>query len=345
MALNYSPAPNYTSAATKKPAYAPPPVSGNATVGGNTGSGSVLGANTSSAPMQSAPQQASIDYDALIRPALDALDSAIAPLQQGYQDTVSGITKNQETQKAQTNQSIGQQTGVVNQAKTTQQQYEESASDAARRQFSEIQQGLQARYGGTTGTGAFTSELAGSQTLRSLADIKTNAANAQRALDEKNQQIQEIGRIQLQDIDNQTQDQIAKAKNQLDLSLADIRNQKGQLLARKAELAANAMQQYQDAVNKVNENNTAFKQQLYLQQQQAQQSLAAAMEKASAISQAATPEQLVQYIQSLQPLVAQGYQPTVTQQLPGGGSLSLSQPKNDQSSTGLTPDELKQLGL
>lgn len=299
----------------------------------STSSGSGGGGNP---PLTPQPAQPQIDFDALIRPAIEGLDAAIAPLQQGYQDTVNSVNANKQTAIDTTNQSIGQQTNTVNQAKSTQKQYEQSASDAARRQYAEIQQGLQSRYGGTTGTGAFTSELAGGQSLRSLSDIKINAANAQKGLDEKLQQVQEIGRISLRDIENQAMDQTSKAKNQLDMQLADIRNQKGQLMAHKAELAANAIQAYQQTVNQVNQANAQFKQQLYMQQQAAQQSLQSAMQKASRIASAATPEDLTSYVQSLQPLVNQGYSPTVTQKIPaqeGGGSLRLSRNKSSSSSS------------
>ncbi len=325
------------------------------------GSQGVLGASTgpsqnagpaspnyiNNAPQIPQPQQPSIDFDALIAPALAGLDAAIQPLQDQSAANVSSINTNAQSQKDQTNQSIAAQTGTINQAQTQQKQNEQSASDAARRQYSEIQQGLQARYGGTTGTGAFATEQAGTQTLRSMADIKTNAANAQTGLSDKLQQVQEVGRTALQNIDSQTQDQIAKEKANLETQLADIRNQKGQLMAHKAELASQAIQQYQATVNSVNQQNAQFKQQLYVQQQQAQAQLQAALEHANNIASAATPEALMQYVQSLQPLVNAGYSPTVTQGIPassGGGSISLSPTKNSNNITG-DPNVDKGLGL
>ncbi len=281
--------------ATPKPAVSSggvttPPVSG----GNNT------------PPQIPPPQQPNIDFNALIQPALDALDAAIPGLNQTEADQEAGIKQNQQTSLDTANQGIASQTGIINQAQTQQTQNEQSASDAARRQYAEIQQGLQARYGGTTGTGAFASDLSGSQTLRSLSDIKTAAANAQTQLSQKLQEVQAAGQTQLKQINDQASQSIAQAKDNLQAQLSDIRNQKGQLLAHKADLAANAMQQYQATVNQVNAANAQFAQQLYAQQQAAQQSLQAGLAKSGAIANAATPQELIGLVQQFQHAGVQG---------------------------------------
>lgn len=299
--------------------------------------GSVLGASTYNAgaapapaaaaapvnnpPMQEAPSAPSIDFDALIKPALDGLDAAIGPLQDSSAADIQGIESNRVSQTAQTNQSIGAQTGTINQAKTDQRGMENSAADEARRQYAEVQQGIQSRYGGTTGTGAFATELAGGQAIRSIANVHEAASHAIAGLDDKLVQVQEIGRIALSDIENQAKDQTAKAKSNLELALADIRNQKGQLLAHKAEMAANAVQQYQQTVNQVNANNTAFKQQLYLQQQQAEQNLSAARSRATAIVSNANPVGLSGNVDTTNLFTGQGKAAAPAQT--GGGSIGV----------------------
>ena len=57
-------------------------------VGAPSGGG---GQNFGNAPMESSPEQPSVDYDALIAPALQALDQAIAPAESEYQANLSGI--------------------------------------------------------------------------------------------------------------------------------------------------------------------------------------------------------------------------------------------------------------
>ncbi len=292
-----------------------------------------------SPPQIPQPQQPSIDFDALIKPALDALDAAIPGLQTTEANQETGINQNKQTALDTANQGITSQTGIINQAQTQQSQNEQTASDAARRQYAEIQQGLQARYGGTTGTGAFASDLSGSQTLRSLSDIKTAAANAQTALAQKLQEVQATGQTLLKQINDQASQQISQAQDNLQAQLSDIRNQKGQLMAHKADLAANAMQQYQATVNQVNAANAQFAQQLYAQQQTAQQSVQAGLSKASAIASAATPQDLISLVKQFQQA---GVTPTVSQKIDGGGTISL-QPANANSNdpTAL----LQQLGL
>jgi len=260
----------------------------------NYSSGQVLGSTTgggyavpsggapqqqSSAPMESVPEQPSIDFDALIRPALEALDAYVTPLQSGFAQfqTQTEGERSRDVQRLGVEQK--QQESDIETARTRQQRIGESAADEARRQFSEIQQGIQGLYGGTTGTGAFASELAGRDTMKNISNIRQGISEAMGELDNKLFQVREVGKITLQDIEDKARDRIAQAKNQLELNLADIRRQKGELQARKAELAMNAMQTYQQTVNEVNARNTAFKQQVYLQQQQAEQALQAAMNK------------------------------------------------------------------
>ena len=160
----------------------------------------------------------------------------------------------------------------------------ESAADEARRQYSEISQGLQSRYGSTTGTGKFSNEILGGQTLRNIANVRQQVSSALVQIDDKIQQVQEIGRIAIQDIEDKTRSQVQQARDNLELQLADIRRQKGELQSRKAELASNAMQIYQNTVNQVNAQNSQFLQGLYMQQQSATQQLEMAKQKASSIT-------------------------------------------------------------
>lgn len=304
-----------------------------------TGGGSVLGASTSAgggggnqsawssaghagiAPvgyngeaaagvLQQAPAQPQIDFDALIRPALDSLNAYIPTVQSGYDTNVSDINAAKTNQLASNQSNIQGQTNTLEQARTSQQNLSESAADEARRQYAEIQQGLQSRYGGTTGTGAFATEIAGRQTLQNIGKIRQGLSEAMLQIDNKLQQVQEIGRIASVDIEDKAREQINQAKQQLDLSLADIRRQQGELQSRKAELAANAMQVYQQTVSNVNAQNASFKQNLYLSQVNAENQLKAAQQQAQGVAQS----------YSLQ-------NPDIGQQVtPIGGSVQQTQP-------------------
>lgn len=229
------------------------------------------------------PAQPEINFDALIAPALAGLDAAIAPLTQSTENRVSEFQQGANTAIEGSRANIAAQESTLGQSKTKAQQSGQSAVDEARRQYAEMSQGLQSRYGGTTGTGKFANELLGSQTLRNIADVRQNVQNAMVQLDDRIAQVKEIGRIAEQDIQDKTRSSIQQARDNLELQLADIRRQKGELQSRKAELAMNAMQIYQNTVNQVNAQNAQFLQNLYMQQQQAQQQLQLAQQKAQQI--------------------------------------------------------------
>jgi len=236
---------------------------------------------TGNVPLQQQPSSGGIDYDAMIAPALQMLDQAIGPAQQGYQENISNIDKSAglQQQQAQAIGIEGAQTAAT--AKGTQKKMTESAIDEARRQYSEISQGLQSRYGGTTGTGKFANEIAGGQAMRNIGNQRQALASAVQAIDDKLMQIQEISKMQVLEVQQKAEERKTQARQQLDATLAQIRNAKGELMANKAKYAQDAMQFYQQQVQQVNANNTSFLQQLYLQQQAAEQKLSQAKQTAS----------------------------------------------------------------
>lgn len=299
---------------------------GSGSGGVGSGSGDV---GSGGAPYEDQPDQPSIDFDALIAPALEGLEAAIGPLTQQFNDTKTSEESARIRNIDRTNTDITAQQGILNNAETKQNANAESAADAARRQFSEIQQGIQGMYGGSTGTGAFAAEIAGSQSLRNLGEIKQGLSQAVLEIDNKRQQIKDIGRIAIQDIEDQTRDRVKQAKTQLDLSLADIRRQKGELQSRKAELAMNAMQFYQQSVNAVNQRNAAFKQQLYVSQQAADQQLQQSIAKAKTAAQSVTDFDFGALSKTMSPL---GLKPTeYSYKIPGGlGTAKFGIPEDEE---------------
>jgi len=251
---------------------------------------------------QSQPEAPTIDYDAMIRPVLENLDKSIGDFQSANQAIEGGITGWQGAQTAATKQSFGEQEQTLGRTKTEtqaraegavkeQQKLKESASDQARRQTAELMQGIQSRFGGSSGTGVALSEIMGAQGTRNLANIQTTAMKqvadirqnlgfAMQEISDKLGQIQEMGRVALQDIDSKAEQQMASAKHQLAQDLSAIRAQKTELQSKKLELVQRSMENYQQAVQQVNANNTAFKQQLFQQQAVAEQELKMAMQKA-----------------------------------------------------------------
>lgn len=233
--------------------------------------------NFSSAPMQDTPGFEAPDYDSIINPVIQSLDAAIAPLQQGYEADVSGINQRKQTGIQSVNQGIGEQSATLDRSRQSQMVETENSVNEQRRGLSEVQQGLQARYGGGSGIGAFASEYAGGQALRNIGNIRTTLSQNLQEIDNKLLQVKEIGRIALMDLEDKAADQTRMAKAQLDQALQQIRLQKGELQSRKAEMASQALQMYQQTVQQIKASNTTFQQQLYAQQLAAEQSLSQAL--------------------------------------------------------------------
>lgn len=252
---------------------------GGQVLGGQTGDG---GGNP---PMENNPGQPSIDYDAMIRPALDALDQAIAPQESSYAATLQGIEANKSKGLGELDQSISQAGTEAGRSRERVTGQTESAVDESRRQFAEIQKGLQARYGGTTGSGAFTEGLAGRQALQNIGQQRTALTQAITTIDDRLEQVRSVTELAKQDLTQQVEAQKAQAKAQLDNALNSIRIARGELMSKKVEMAQSAMQFYQQQVAQVNARNAAFEQQLYRDQQAAEQALLTAKGKASSAVQ------------------------------------------------------------
>ena len=275
------------------PRYIPPQqdnLSGSRASGSNntSGGGNAGGGGGNPQPQQQggqpdfsqyAPEQPSIDYDALIAPALQALEGAIAPLQQGFESYKGEQQAGLQTKVEGSQADIAGQKQTLEQGRSRQGQMGTSAIDEARRQFAEIQQGLQARYGGTTGTGQFASEIAGRETLGNIAKVREGLSQAMLEIDNKLQQVQEVGRIAIQDLNQQTEARIGEAKRSLDNQIVDIRKEQGMLQAQKAQMAAQAIQAYQTSVNQYKAQQAQFQQDLYTRQYQAELDLKAALSK------------------------------------------------------------------
>ena len=288
----------------------------NRSLGGSGGSSG--GGQPFQMPQFQQPEQPSIDFDALIRPAIDALEGTIPTLQQGFSEYQTGQEANRNTLLGQNTQQINEQTGILERGKVQQGQAGESAVDEARRQFSEIQQGLQARYGGTTGTGAFASEIAGRETLGNISGIRTNVSNIMQGIDDKLVQVKEVGRLAADDINNKTQDRISQAKQNLDLQIGDIRKQQGMLQAQKAQMAAESIQQYQNSVNQFKMQQQQFLQDLYGKQYQAELELKSAQAKAKQIGSSFSVQDLTGLAKQFTPA---GLQFSATGKLGQGGTF------------------------
>lgn len=309
-------------------AQAPAPSGGGGYTGGGgaTGGGGGGGSGNVNDYLQSTPGFEQPNYDAIINPILADLDAQIQSLTGAFPTQEADIRKVGANQLASAQQQFGAQDTSLTQRATEENTKGESAADEARRQYSEIQQGLQARYGGTTGTGAFAAEQAGVQTLKNIGNIRTTVSQNLQKIEDTRTQIKEIARIQYQDIEDKTNMQVNEAKRNLDAQLADIRRQKGELQSRKAELASQAFQIYQNTVNQINSQNATFKQNLYVAQLDAENKLQLATQKGT---EAINGMQLGGF-NAGQGLDLSGLQPTGFTTNYGGGKLTFAAGEEDE---------------
>jgi hypothetical protein len=227
--------------------------------------------------------QGTIDYNSMIQPALDALNGVANAAQSAATNNISDINAAQTVGQGQLNTALSGQQANINQSRASQQSLSQNAIQQAKQAYSEIGQGIQARYGGSTGTGAFATELAGRQTSTNMAQINTNLTQSMAALDNTWQQVQATHDDNLKALTQQTNAAIDQVKNTLSTNLANIGTQQGMLQSQKAELIAQAVQNYQSTVNSINTANQQFAQTLAANLASAGQSVQQAIATAKAI--------------------------------------------------------------
>jgi len=235
--------------------------------------------------LEQVPEAPQIDWDALYAPAFEAynqLEQTIreslpvteqeirgeaARTKTGLQTELSSRLGELEQQKAEAQRQTQQ---VIGESKTA----TESAIAEARRQQAQIQQAIQARYGGTTGTGRFASEVLGAEAMRNIGKYRTslqqniakNTAALQNTLGKVDLAINNLKTevtSKIADIDSRTQELIARARQSLNERLAEINLKKGELESQKAAQRQDVLQRYRQEVNDIQARNTAFKQQLF----------------------------------------------------------------------------------
>ncbi len=252
-----------------KPAVAPVTGGGGQTggqVGGQTDSGGGI-------PQQQYPSAPSEDYSALIAAPMQALSDMEGVIQGRYGSDVAGAEQGatQQTTSLQQQQALGEQSFANQRTQAT--GVKESAVAEARRQAAEIQKGIQSNYGGTTGTGAFVSDLSGRQALQTIQSYNTSYQTALSKIGEAESSLKQDVTDKIATINQNLTQTKAQLSNQLKTDLTNIAYQKGQLESQKAEARMSALANYQNAIAQVNDSNTKFQQEVYLNAQKATDAL------------------------------------------------------------------------
>lgn len=205
------------------------------------------------------------DYDDILAPVFSAYNqfqsqltnqmndpNTYADLEAGRQvagNNLQTAQKNQEASLAGQQQMAGQQAD---------QQVAEQ-----RRQFDEMQRGLQANFGGTTGTGGFAAELAGRTTMGNIGNIRTGLQDTIRQINDAKVSLQNDVKDKLFQLDTE----LTTAKNTLKKDfmekIQEISLRRGELEANKAREKMEAMRQYQALQADIEMRNKGFQQQLY----------------------------------------------------------------------------------
>jgi hypothetical protein len=198
--------------------------------------------------------------------AMQAFNAAIPMYQQMFGTAQTGIQNWQSAQESNQNLSAQQQNQTLNESNAQQDTSAQNAMQQARQMQAEIQQGLQSRYGGTTGTGQFAGELSGRQSMQDIGKIQQGLQQAHLEIGNRLQQVQAVTQAALKQIGESAQQQMKQAQDTLAQEINSVQQNQSMLQVDKAKNAMSAMQNYQASINQINEFNATQQQQLQMQQ-------------------------------------------------------------------------------
>lgn len=143
---------------------------------------------------------------------------------------------------------------------------ENEAQNQLRQQVAEMNQGVQARYGATTGTGKFASEILGRTAMQALSANRQNLANKISTIElNRNDAIAQANK-QIFESNLKTQEDIAQLQATKNQTIQELRNQKGMLGIERSKLIVDAVNTYNKQIDGVRQRNAKFYQDMYLKQ-------------------------------------------------------------------------------
>ena len=189
------------------------------------------------------------------------------------QEQYGVIDANKNTNLNALRQSTSASQTALGNRKTSEKTAGENAMDEAKRIASQVLQGIQSKYGGSTGEGSFASALFGGNTQRTIGGIRQTLQTNLKDIDDKIQQVGEVARIGEEQIQNYASEQTNQAKQWLQGKLGEIRANQATLLTHKADMAYQALQQYQQFLQSIELNKQNLANNLTLQRDKAAQYL------------------------------------------------------------------------
>ena len=222
-------------------------------------------------PQQAIPQNNSPDYESIFKPYADALQGAVAPIQSAFDSSNAAINANVQSSKADVTNQSQDAYNTANQQQNVLQNQAQNQSDLQRQGAADTVRGIQAQFGGTSSAGSYLGEQAYRGGLQNIGQIQTGLQAAQEQINNQVNAVHRQTLSTLSSIDAQADAQKAAAKNQLDQQLQQVRSAQGQLQSQKAQMVAQHLENFNQVVNSINAQNTAAKQNAYIENQRFQQ--------------------------------------------------------------------------
>lgn len=249
-----------------------PSVMGASTKAGTTGGNNVVSGGFEGLAQDAAKQgllqkqqsqPSSQDFDSIIAPALNALSGYQKSLESNLPGIYSNLEGQSQIARNNLNQSATDISGRYNQQRTQANQTAESAVAEARRGFAELQRGLQAQYGGTTGTGAFSAELAGRGTLGNINNIRIGLQDTMMQITDAEESLKRDVQNKMFELDQNLNSAKEQARMDLMEKIQQINLKKGELESNKAQQKMDAMREYKITQAQIEASNKQFLQGLY----------------------------------------------------------------------------------
>jgi hypothetical protein len=164
--------------------------------------------------------------------------------------------------------------GILEQQRGRETARGESALAEARRVGDELLQGLQARFGGTTGTGGFVSEITGREVARNISENRANLENTLSEISSSEETLRRDVTGQIRNIELNLEQAKLQLRQSLANQLREINVQKGEIEARKAEKRLDLMREFRNTQQQIDSRNRQLKQELFVNFESRQQELA-----------------------------------------------------------------------
>ena len=255
------------------------PVLGSST---SSGSNNTSGTNNNynvNDPQPAAPSEpAGPSYEQLINdvysPTVDYLNQAQSTLGSNYSSIQGDINAQYgsskqalESERSRGEAGIGEQEQKAGNVK-------DDAMNAATRLFQELQLGGQQRFGRASGIGQAFQELGNRELMQNQGNIQQDYSEAIGQANRAREDLQARFTTAIQDLETQKNTALNDARRSYDDKLLEITRLRSSTESEKAAAKLDALQQLRNQVFAINMQDMQFKQQLAVQKQASEQSLA-----------------------------------------------------------------------